>query len=156
MAVPLAALPYARAATDELKAKLASRTAHVAVIGLGYVGLPLVLLFNEQSFPVTGFDVDQKKVDRLARGECYLQHIVPEQRKAAVRQGFKASWDFSLLAEADLPAEAGQEIARQLPESIVQQHFSLCTGRSFKLGRTSGSEPDYPGSSPGLPASSLC
>ena len=44
-----------------LKQKIESRTARIGIIGLGYVGLPLTLLFSEERFPVTGFDVDQKK-----------------------------------------------------------------------------------------------
>src|ERR1035438_4181649 len=48
--------------SELLKRKIESRTAKVGVIGMGYVGLPLALLFSEQKFPVTGFDIDKKKV----------------------------------------------------------------------------------------------
>ena len=48
---------------SELKSKIERRQARVGIIGLGYVGLPLALLYSEQKFPVTGFDIDQRKVD---------------------------------------------------------------------------------------------
>src|SRR5215470_8457515 len=50
---------------DSLTPKLENRTARIGVIGLGYVGLPLVLLFSEQDFPITGFDIDAKKIEVL-------------------------------------------------------------------------------------------
>src|SRR5207249_2870343 len=53
---------------SELKSKIELHQAPVAVIGLGYVGLPLALLYTEQKFPVTGFDIDQRKVSTLAQG----------------------------------------------------------------------------------------
>ena len=53
---------------EALNTKLENRTARLGVIGLGYVGLPLVLLFSDQKFRVTGFDIDQKKVKTLLRG----------------------------------------------------------------------------------------
>ncbi len=58
-----------------LKSKIEARQARVAVIGLGYVGLPLALLYTEQKFPVTGFDIDQRKVTALARGGSYIYRI---------------------------------------------------------------------------------
>ena len=49
--------------SDQLRARLENRTAKIGIMGLGYVGLPLALLFTEEKFPVTGFDVDKKKVE---------------------------------------------------------------------------------------------
>src|ERR1051326_1863389 len=60
---------------DALLDSIRSRAARVGVIGLGYVGLPLVLLFEEAGFPVRGFDVDTKKTEMLNRGETYIRHI---------------------------------------------------------------------------------
>ncbi|HYI10237.1 MAG TPA: nucleotide sugar dehydrogenase [Thermoanaerobaculia bacterium] len=79
-----------------------NRTATVGVIGLGYVGLPLVLLFSERGFPVIGFDVDSEKVEALTRGDSYIRHIGPE-RVAAAFTGGKASAtaDYDRLAECD-------------------------------------------------------
>ena len=72
------------------------------MIGLGYVGLPLVELFATQGFSVLGFDVDETKVDRLQAGQSYIGHIAGERIKA-LRESrhFEASADFSRLVEAD-------------------------------------------------------
>ena len=86
----------------ELLGKLASRTATVGVIGLGYVGLPLALVFEDAGFPVLGFDVDAKKPEALHRGESYIKHIGPERVAAAFTRGrISATTDFARLAECD-------------------------------------------------------
>lgn len=85
-----------------LQDKIADRTATVGVIGLGYVGLPLGLVFNEAGFPVLGFDVDPKKVDALAEGRSYIKHIGPERIVDANATGrFGATTDFGRLGECD-------------------------------------------------------
>jgi UDP-N-acetyl-D-glucosamine dehydrogenase len=79
-----------------------SRNAVVGVIGLGYVGLPLVLLFAESGFRVIGFDVDPAKTEALARGESYIRHIGPERVAATFNSGrAEATNDFDRLAECD-------------------------------------------------------
>jgi UDP-N-acetyl-D-glucosamine dehydrogenase len=83
------------------KAKIDAREARVAVIGLGYVGLPLAMLFTEQKFPVTGFDIDQSKVSKLLKGETYIHRIPASEIQTARQQGFGATSDFTLLKEAD-------------------------------------------------------
>ena len=55
--------------------KVHSKTARVGVIGMGYVGLPLGLLFARKGFRVTGFDIDNAKVQKLEKGESYMGHI---------------------------------------------------------------------------------
>jgi UDP-N-acetyl-D-glucosamine dehydrogenase len=81
---------------------IASRNAQVGVIGLGYVGLPLALVFAEAGFPVLGLDTDPEKVAALTRGESYIKHIGPEGVAHAVGDGrFRASTDFSQLALCD-------------------------------------------------------
>jgi UDP-N-acetyl-D-glucosamine dehydrogenase len=85
----------------ELKNKIQSRKANVAVIGLGYVGLPLSLLYVEQKFPVTGFDIDRRKVDTLTQGGSYIFRILAEDIKAARSKGFSATSDYALLTEMD-------------------------------------------------------
>ena len=55
--------------------KINNRSARVGVIGLGYVGLPLVIEFTLKDFSVTGFDVDQTKIDFLKEGKSYIKHI---------------------------------------------------------------------------------
>ncbi|MDQ1301823.1 MAG: UDP-N-acetyl-D-glucosamine dehydrogenase, partial [Chloroflexota bacterium] len=69
---------------DQLLSRINDRTAVVAVIGLGYVGLPLAVAFAEQGFPVVGIDVDGRKVAAVNRGESYVQDI-PSARLAGVR-----------------------------------------------------------------------
>ncbi len=77
------------------------RELRVGIIGLGYVGLPLVLLFSEEGFRVTGFDIDAVKVDRLNRGGSYIRRIEPGQIKSAQAKGFHATTDFAEIAEVD-------------------------------------------------------
>jgi len=78
------------------------RSLRVGVIGLGYVGLPLVLLFEEGGFPVLGFDVDATKTEMLNRGESYIRHIGQEKiRKAFSSEKVEATTDFDRLADCD-------------------------------------------------------
>ena len=70
------------------------------MIGLGYVGLPLVELFVNRGFPVLGLDLDLVKVEHLRAGRSYIGHIASE-RVAALGDRFDATADFSRLAEAD-------------------------------------------------------
>ena len=77
------------------------RELRVGVIGLGYVGLPLVLLFSQEGFRVTGFDIDAAKVDRLNAGESYIHRIDPQQIKSAQGKGFRATANFAEIGEVD-------------------------------------------------------
>jgi UDP-N-acetyl-D-glucosamine dehydrogenase len=86
----------------ELKNKLQSREARVGIIGLGYVGLPLALLYSGQNFPVVGFDIDQRKVTALTKGESYIYRIPAEEVQEARAKGFTATFDFSNLAAMDV------------------------------------------------------
>jgi len=86
---------------EPLKIKIQSRTAKVGVIGMGYVGLPLALLFSEQSFPVSGFDIDQKKVDVLESGGSYIYRIAPTEIQAARSHGFTATSDYANITSMD-------------------------------------------------------
>ena len=86
---------------SELKTKIAARRAEVAIIGMGYVGLPLALLYNEQKFPVTGFDIDQRKVSTLAEGGSYIFRIPATEIQQARSRGFKATSDYSRLTQMD-------------------------------------------------------
>jgi len=78
-----------------------ARSARVGIIGLGYVGLPLSLLFAESGFEITGFDIDQAKVDALQAGRSYILRIPASEIAAARAQGFAATSDFAQLAEQD-------------------------------------------------------
>ena len=81
----------ADASSEQLKTRIQQHQARVGIIGLGYVGLPLALLYSEQKFPVTGFDIDARKVDTLAKGGSYIYRIAPEEIQAAKAQGFSAT-----------------------------------------------------------------
>ena len=90
--------------TEALKLlkKIEAKEARVGVIGLGYVGLPLVKTFLQKGFRVTGFDIDQKKVDMLNRGRSYIRHISAAELKDFLgRKKFKASADFRGLKDVD-------------------------------------------------------
>ncbi len=85
----------------DLKSKIESRQARVAVIGMGYVGLPLALLYTDQKFRVTGFDIDQKKVDTLNAGGSYIFRITREEIQAARSGGLTATSNYAQLTEMD-------------------------------------------------------
>jgi UDP-N-acetyl-D-glucosamine dehydrogenase len=95
------ALPPSPIAILEIKQKLADRTARIGIIGLGYVGLPLALLFSEEGFRVTGFDIDPAKVETLNGGGSYIVRITPDAILGAQRGGFSATADYSRIASMD-------------------------------------------------------
>ena len=86
---------------EETIAKLQSRTARIGIIGLGYVGLPLALLFSEEGFPVTGFDIDSTKIDMLISLRSYICRIPETEIALASRRGFRATSDFRRVSEMD-------------------------------------------------------
>ena len=86
---------------DWLEGKFADHTANVGIIGLGYVGLPLALLFNDAGFAVTGFDVDEQKVAKLRRGESYIYRIPSSEIQLARAKRFSATADYSQIADMD-------------------------------------------------------
>ena len=82
--------------------KIEDKTALVGILGLGYVGLPLGLVFAEAGLRVLGFDIDQTKVEALNRGESYIAHIEAERTARAVEgKRFEATSDFSRAIEPD-------------------------------------------------------
>lgn len=84
-----------------LISKFASKEAIIGIVGLGYVGLPLMLRYNDIGFRVLGIDIDQTKVDHLNGGKSYIEHIPYEKVAKATQSGFEATADFSRVAEAD-------------------------------------------------------
>jgi UDP-N-acetyl-D-glucosamine dehydrogenase len=86
---------------DQLKTNIQQRQAKIGIIGLGYVGLPLALLFSEQKFVVTGFDIDQRKIDTIAQGGSYIYRISADEIRAAQTHGFTATSDYAGLGEMD-------------------------------------------------------
>lgn len=105
MQITTSILPeFPRTATllkDEAVAKFRSKTASVGVIGLGYVGLPLVLLFSEEGFKVTGFDIDKTKIDMLGTSRSYICRIPETEIALATDRGFHATTDFTRISEMD-------------------------------------------------------
>lgn len=81
--------------------KLNDRSATIGIVGLGYVGLPLMLRYCEVGYKVIGFDIDQSKVDSLRQGKSYIEHIPGHAIEGAVAKGFEATTDFSRTSEAD-------------------------------------------------------
>jgi UDP-N-acetyl-D-glucosamine dehydrogenase len=86
---------------EETIAKLQSRTASIGVIGLGYVGLPLALLFAEEGFPVTGFDIDSTKIETLVSLRSYICRIPETEIALASDRGFRATSDFTQISKMD-------------------------------------------------------
>ena len=87
----------------DLPRKIETLTARIGVIGLGYVGLPLLRAFHQSGFPVLGFDIDQSKIDALHAGRNYLRHLGDDfVQQMAASDRFEATADFSRLGEADV------------------------------------------------------
>jgi UDP-N-acetyl-D-glucosamine dehydrogenase len=89
-------------AAADLARAIAARTARIAVIGLGYAGLPLAEVFLKAGFPVLGLDVDSAKIAQLRRGETYLGHVAGGRVRAMMATGrFEPTDEPGRLAEAD-------------------------------------------------------
>jgi len=87
---------------DELATKVAEKSARVAVIGLGYVGLPLAVGFAKAGYPVVGLDVDERKLAALKEGASYIQDVETAEVAAVIHSGqFSASNDYDLLRDVD-------------------------------------------------------
>ncbi|KOY62613.1 UDP-N-acetyl-D-glucosamine dehydrogenase [Photorhabdus heterorhabditis] len=84
-----------------LTKKLDNKTAIIAIVGLGYVGLPLMLRYNDIGFKVIGFDIDKEKTDKLNQGQSYIEHISSSKISKAINTGFEATTDFTKIAECD-------------------------------------------------------
>ena len=87
---------------SDLLTRIQDRSAHVCVIGLGYVGLPLAVNFAEAGFRVTGLDLDNSKVEAIRRGESYVPDIATERLRAQVEaRRVEATSDAGVIATAD-------------------------------------------------------
>jgi len=93
----------------DLKTRFQNRQAVVGVIGLGYVGLPLVSTIAEAGFATIGFDIDRAKIDALRAGRSYIRHVPSERLQSLLRReppapgasGFHATSDYALLSRCD-------------------------------------------------------
>lgn len=86
---------------ETLRQRIETRQVTVGIIGLGYVGLPLARAFSRGGYKVLGFDVDTRKIDKLAKGESYIGHISNDVIAEMRKTGFDATTDFERLVEAD-------------------------------------------------------
>lgn len=86
---------------SSLEYRLAQKDAVIGIVGLGYVGLPLVLRYSEVGYRVIGFDIVQSKTDQLNEGISPIEHIPSEDLVAAINSGFEATTDFSRIADVD-------------------------------------------------------
>ena len=87
---------------ERLLGKISEKSAVVGVVGLGYVGLPLMLAFVEEGFQVLGLDVDKNKIENLESGRSYIAHFKDERIRQAADSGLmKVSHDFAKASEAD-------------------------------------------------------
>ena len=97
-------MPIMMASADglgDLKRKMETREARSGIVGMGYVGLPLALLFSGERFPVTGFDIAPDKVATLNAGGSYIARILPGAIRQAKTAGFRATADYSQIAQMD-------------------------------------------------------
>jgi UDP-N-acetyl-D-glucosamine dehydrogenase len=88
--------------TADVKHRIETREARIGIVGMGYVGLPLALLFSEERFTITGFDVDPHKVEKLNHGRSYIVRIPSEEIESARGNGFTATADYAHIAEMDV------------------------------------------------------
>ena len=121
-----------------LRKGITARKACVGVIGLGYVGLPLVELFASKGFPVLGLDIDRAKVEKLDAGQSYIGHISSE-RVASLRDSgrFAATSDFSRIGEADailicVPTPLGKH---REPDLTAVRETGKMIGRYLRPGQ---------------------
>jgi UDP-N-acetyl-D-glucosamine dehydrogenase len=95
-------MPIVAGNARQLKEKIELRTAHIGIVGMGYVGLPLALLFSEENFRVTGFDIDPKKVEALNQGKSYIVRIPATEIQRAQQKRFHATSRYSEIGEVDV------------------------------------------------------
>ena len=86
---------------NSLKHKIQNYQATIGVIGLGYVGLPLVIRFSEEGFKVIGFDIDEAKINLLTGGKSYIKQIQDETISKIMDQKFVATTDFAKITYVD-------------------------------------------------------
>lgn len=122
----------------DLLNKIESKSAVVGVIGLGYVGLPLLNAFHRAGFHVLGFDIDPAKIESLRKGENYLKHLGAEMVADMNRAGrFDATSDFSRLAEPDaviscVPTPLGKHLE---PDLSYVEKTAEDIGKTLRKGQ---------------------
>ena len=86
---------------NELKERLDNKKATIGIVGLGYVGLPLLIRYADVGYKVIGIDIDANKVTSITNRKSYIEHISSEAIAQAVNKGTEATTDFSRSAECD-------------------------------------------------------
>ena len=81
--------------------KIETKSSVVSIIGLGYVGLPLALRFNNSGYKVIGLDTDSKKVELLNNGKSYIKHISSRSIKKSINNNFEATTNFKTIKNSD-------------------------------------------------------
>lgn len=127
-----------------LLSRLEKRTAIIGVVGMGYVGLPLMLRFSEVGFRTLGIDIDDNKIDKLNAGQSYIQHISASRILKATQSGFDGTTDFSRAADCDVlimcvptPLNKYREPDMSFVVSTIEalQPY-ICTGQLISLEST--------------------
>ena len=135
--------------SESLKEALTEKTAKIGIVGLGYVGLPLVQAFVEAGFPTLGFDLDESKISQLASGQSYIQHVASNWIEEALKkERFEPIAQMDRLSEADVilicvptPLTESRDPDLRYIESTGQQiASSLRSGQLIVLESTT-----YPG-----------
>lgn len=85
---------------EKIIKKIENKEVIIGVIGLGYVGLPILINFASKGFKVIGFDIDKNKIEKLNKNISYIKHI-PSEKLEGVKDNYQATEDFSRLKEAD-------------------------------------------------------
>lgn len=86
---------------NNLQELIVAREAKIGIVGLGYVGLPLMIRYSEQNYKVIGFDIDADKVEKLNKGESFIEHIPSADIQKSQQAGFEATTDFSRIKDVD-------------------------------------------------------
>ena len=102
-----------------LKQRIATRDARVAVVGLGYVGLPLALTAYDAGFDTTGVDLNSERVNRIMQGEQVISYLAPDRISSAVESGrLRATQDSAALADADIGVDMIVQTQSRTPGQI--------------------------------------
>ncbi len=86
---------------NTLLKKIQSKNAVIGILGMGYVGLPLMLRYIDVGFQVIGFDIDQKKIDTIQAGQSYIEHISATVIQNANNEGMDVTTNFSRINHTD-------------------------------------------------------
>ena len=121
---------------ESLIQKLKEKKAHVAILGLGYVGLPLAVVFAEAGFHVTGVDPDSRKIDSLTKGISYIPDVKTDVVARLVKSGYLTSTtDFSVLKDT--------HITERVTLQLRSEFFNLFNNVNFNNPNTNRSSGNF-------------